>query len=132
MQSEAATGIYGIEIILNKYDSSSPSNALCRFSITASILRTNTLELISHASFISLGIEPNYLFCGNHEAAENMCVVISLLSSCRNHNINPRDYLNDIIARMPNMTEATNEEFVELLPHKWKRQTEVATATTKE
>lgn len=80
---------------------------------------------------ITLG-RKNYLFCGNHEAAENMCVVISLLSSCRNHNINPRDYLNDIIARMPNMTKATNEELVELLPHKWKRQTEVATATTKE
>ena len=27
---------------------------------------------------ITLGIK-NYLFCGNHEAAENMCVIISLL-----------------------------------------------------
>jgi len=30
---------------------------------------------------ITLG-RKNYLFCGNHEAAENMCVIISLLSTC--------------------------------------------------
>lgn len=71
---------------------------------------------------ITLG-RKNYLFCGNHEAAENMCVVISLLSSCRNHNINPRDYLNDVIARMPYMAKATHKELVELLPHKWKSKT---------
>lgn len=67
---------------------------------------------------ITLG-RKNYLFCGNHEAAENMAVICSLLATCRNHNVNPRDYLNDIIARMPYMGKATHEELVELLPHKW-------------
>lgn len=70
---------------------------------------------------ITLG-RKNYLFCGNHEAAENMCVIISLLSTCRNHDVNPREYLNDIIARMPYMQKATHQELVELLPHNWKRQ----------
>lgn len=70
---------------------------------------------------ITLG-RKNYLFCGNHEAAKNMCVIISLLSTCRNHDVNPRLYLNDIIAKMPYMTEATHEQLVELLPHKWKLQ----------
>ena len=70
---------------------------------------------------ITLG-RKNYLFCGNHEAAENMCVIISLLSTCRNHDVNPREYLNDIIARMPYMEKATHQELVELLPHKWKLQ----------
>ena len=37
----------------------------------------------------------NYLFCGNHEEAKNMAVVCSLLATCRNHDVNPRDYLND-------------------------------------
>ena len=38
---------------------------------------------------ITLG-RKNYLFCGNHEAGENMCVIQSLLDTCRNHDINPR------------------------------------------
>ena len=70
---------------------------------------------------ITLG-RKNYLFCGNHEAAGNMCIVNSLLATCRNHDVNPRLYLNDIISRMPYMTKATHEELVELLPHKWKVQ----------
>ena len=70
---------------------------------------------------ITLG-RKNYLFCGNHEAAKNMCVVNSLLATCRNHDINPRLYLNDVIARMPYMTKATHEQLVELLPHRWKQQ----------
>lgn len=68
---------------------------------------------------ITLG-RKNYLFCGNHEAAENMCVISSLLSTCRNHEVNPREYLNDIISRMPYMGKASHEQLVELLPHKWK------------
>lgn len=68
---------------------------------------------------ITLG-RKNYLFCGNHDAATNMCVVNSLLATCRNHDVNPRLYLEDVIARMPYMTRATHDELVELLPHKWK------------
>lgn len=64
----------------------------------------------------------NYLFCGNHEAAENMSVVCSLLSTCKNHNVNPRLYLQDIIEKMPYMSKASHEELIELLPHRWKLQ----------
>ena len=47
-----------------------------------------------------------------------MCVISSLLSTCRNHDVNPREYLNDIISRMPYMEKASHEQLVELLPHK--------------
>ena len=67
---------------------------------------------------ITLG-RKNYLFCGNHEAAQNMAVVCSLLATCRNHDVNPRDYLNDIISQMPYHTKASHEELLQLLPHKW-------------
>lgn len=77
---------------------------------------------------ITLG-RKNYLFCGNHEAAGNMCIVNSLLATCRNHDVNPRLYLNDIISRMPYMTKATHEELVELLPHRWKLQHQDAIMT---
>ena len=68
---------------------------------------------------ITLG-RKNYLFCGNHEAAGNMCVITSLLSTCRNHDINPRMYLNSVIESMPYFMDVTHEELVRLLPHKWK------------
>ena len=68
---------------------------------------------------ITLG-RKNYLFCGNHEAAQNMAVVCSLLATCRNHDVNPRDYLNDVISQMPYHTKASHEELLQLLPHKWK------------
>ena len=68
---------------------------------------------------VTLG-RKNYLFCGNHEAAQNMAVVCSLLATCRNHDVNPRDYLNDVISQMPYHTKASYEELLQLLPHKWK------------
>ena len=55
-----------------------------------------------------------------HKAAQNMAVVCSLLATCRNHDVNPRDYLNDIISQMPYHTKASYEELLQLLPHKWK------------
>lgn len=64
----------------------------------------------------------NYLFCGNHEAAGNMAVVCSLLATCRNHDVNPRLYLNDILEKMPYMSGCTSDRLVELLPHRWKQQ----------
>lgn len=67
---------------------------------------------------ITLG-RKNYLFCGNHEAASNMCVIVSLLSTCRNHGINPRLYLTSVIESMPYFGKATQEELSMLLPHKW-------------
>lgn len=70
---------------------------------------------------ITLG-RKNYMFCGNHTAAENMAVICSLLATCKAQNVNPRDYLNDIIAQMPYMEKAADNELIGLLPHKWKLQ----------
>ena len=68
---------------------------------------------------VTLG-RKNYLFCGNHDAAQNMAIVCSLLATCRNHDVNPRDYLNDVISQMPYHAKASHEELLQLLPHKWK------------
>ena len=70
---------------------------------------------------ITLG-RKNYLFCGNHEAAVSMSVICSLLATCKAHEVNPRDYLNDVIARMPYMQKASYDELLQLLPHKWNKQ----------
>ena len=70
---------------------------------------------------ITLG-RKNYLFCGDHEAAVSMSVVCSLLATCKAHEVNPRNYLNDVIARMPYMQKASYDELVQLLPHRWKKE----------
>lgn len=62
----------------------------------------------------------DFLFCGNHEAAVNMSVICSLLATCKAHDVNPRVYLNDVIAQMPYHKKVTQEELLNLLPHKWK------------
>ena len=36
-----------------------------------------------------------------------MSVVCSLLATCKAHEVNPRNYLNDVIARMPYMQKAS-------------------------
>ncbi len=51
-----------------------------------------------------------------------MSVVCSLLATCKAHEVNPRNYLNDVIARMPYMQKASYDELVQLLPHRWKKE----------
>lgn len=46
----------------------------------------------------------NFLFCGNHEPAENTVVICSLLASCKASQVNPREWLTDIIAWLPYCT----------------------------
>ncbi len=81
------------------------------------LLDTNLAE--NEIRPITLG-RKNYMFCGNHEAVGDMCVITSLLSTCRNHDVNPRLYLNSVIESMPYFMNAKHEELVRLLPHKWK------------
>lgn len=65
----------------------------------------------------------NYLFCGNHKAAENTAVIYSLLSSCKEVDVNPRDWLNDVLAKLPYCIESGNkEDLVPLLPARWKEE----------
>ncbi len=72
---------------------------------------------------IALG-RKNYLFCGNHEAAGWMTIICSLIGTCKEQNINPRLYLNDVIDRMPYvcanpLKKPSRHQLLQLLPHKW-------------
>ena len=62
----------------------------------------------------------NFLFCGNHQAAENTAIICSILASCKALGVNPREYLNDIIAKMPYYTKpGARKDLTELLPNRW-------------
>jgi len=63
----------------------------------------------------------NFLFCGNHEAAENMAVIRSLLASCKASRVNPREWLTDVIVRLPYYTNNKVKDLKELLPNCWKQ-----------
>lgn len=63
----------------------------------------------------------NFLFCGNHEAAENTAVICSLLATCKAQEVNPREWLNDVITQLPAYLEkGSGKEVKELLPNAWK------------
>jgi transposase len=62
----------------------------------------------------------NYMFCGNHDAAENAAIMYSLLGCCAATDVNPRDWLTDVITRIPYYNNDYSLDLVDLLPHKWK------------
>ena len=65
----------------------------------------------------------NFMFCGNHEAAQNTAVICSLLASCKESGVNPREWLKDIIEKMPYYQKPGNENNLRaLLPNNWKQQ----------
>lgn len=59
----------------------------------------------------------NYLFCGNHEAAERTAIIYSLMGTCIANNANPQEWLTDILNRIQ---EHNSQKLDELLPHNWK------------
>jgi hypothetical protein len=62
------------------------------------------------------------MFCGNHEAAGNTAIISSLLSSCKEQGVNPREWLIDVIGKMPYYQKPGNEENLKkLLPNYWKK-----------
>lgn len=65
---------------------------------------------------VALG-RKNFLFAGSHHAAQNTAMLYSLLGTCKLHNVNPKEWLTDIITRLPSHSVKRVEE---LLPHKWK------------
>lgn len=61
----------------------------------------------------------NYLFAGSHESAQRAAMFYSFFGTCKKHNINPFDWLKDVLERIP-MHKANKLD--ELLPQNWKEQ----------
>lgn len=49
-----------------------------------------------------------------------MQMIQSLLATCRNYDISSRLYINSVIASMQYFEQASEEELMVLLPHRWK------------
>lgn len=58
----------------------------------------------------------NYLFAGSHNAAQRAAVIYSLLATCKKHDVNPYEWLTDVLGRIPTHPA---KRVHELLPHRW-------------
>lgn len=58
----------------------------------------------------------NWLFLGNEEGGEAAAIILSLVQTCKALGINPRDYLTDIMSRLPSHNF---QKLDQLLPQNW-------------
>lgn len=70
----------------------------------------------------------NYMFCGNHDAAENAAIMYSLLGCCAALDVNPREWLTDVLTRIPYYNNNYSLDLADLLPHNWKAGRELQNA----
>lgn len=62
-----------------------------------------------------------YLFCGNDDAAENAAIMYSLFGCCKASDVNPREWLTDVFAKIPLYNSNYDLDLADLLPHNWKK-----------
>ena len=62
----------------------------------------------------------NFMFCGNHDAAENAAIMYSLLGSCKAIDVNPREWFTDVLNRIPEYNNNYDLDLADLLPHNWR------------
>ena len=60
----------------------------------------------------------NFLFCGNHDAAVRAAIVYSLVDTCKAVGKDPREWMEDVLVRIPG-NENNREALRDLLPDKW-------------
>jgi transposase len=61
-------------------------------------------------------VRRNYLFAGSHAAAQRAAIIYSLLATCKKHDVHPRDWMSDVLSRIP---VHPHKRVHELLPHRW-------------
>jgi hypothetical protein len=72
----------------------------------------------------------NYMFCGNHDAAENAAIMYSLFGCCKASDVNPREWLTDVLTRIPTYNNDYSLDLDDLLPHNWKSSHPIQEITT--
>ncbi len=70
---------------------------------------------------IALG-RKNYLFCGNHSAAEDAAVIYSLFGCCKEAEVNFREWLIYVLDNVHSFDNDYSKDLIELLPKQWKTQ----------
>jgi hypothetical protein len=117
------------EWMKSEYQQLRPKSLIAK-ALAYSIKRWEKLSLYAttgHLSIDSNAIErcmrniaigrKNFLFCGSHEAAGRAGLLYSLLVTCKLNNVNPYDWLKDVLSK--NLNEIPINQIKNLLPHNW-------------
>jgi len=59
----------------------------------------------------------NWLFCGSEAGGDNLAIILSLVTTCKNLGIDVRSYLEDVLSRV---NTHPHQRLDELLPDRWK------------
>ena len=59
----------------------------------------------------------NWMFCGSDNGGSTAAVLFSLVATCQRHQVNPFDYLRDVLGRIASTPVS---QLVDLLPGRWK------------
>lgn len=63
----------------------------------------------------------NTLFSGSHEAAHAAAIFFSLLGCCKENDVNPQEWLQDVLVRVQDKKYLDGNNYAELLPLNWRR-----------
>ena len=78
-------------------------------------------------NFIENSVRPlalgrkNYLFCGNHDAAEDAAVIYTFMGCCKLAQVDVRKWLNYFFTHIHDYDEDYSRDLLELLPHNLKQ-----------
>ena len=105
-----------------------PGSAIGK-AIFYSLSRWDKLSLYATTDFLSIDNNPvensirpvavgrkNYLFAGSHAAAQRSAIFYSLLATCKNYNVNPTEWMQDVLTRIAGYPI---NKIQELLPQNW-------------
>jgi transposase len=85
--------------------------------VTDGDLKIDNNHTEQEMKYIAMG-KKAWLFFGSDKGAKDHAIVLSVLSTCRRHGVEPWAYLTDVIQRL---TEKPNCNLEELLPYNWKQ-----------
>lgn len=88
---------------------------LCVYTTDGRLMIDNNL-VENKIRSIAIG-RKNYMFMGSHESARRSAMIYSLVLSCADNNINPEEYLLDVMKRIQ---DTKRSELHTLLPNNWK------------
>ena len=60
----------------------------------------------------------NWIFCGNDASAYRAAIVYSLISSCQSVGVDPREWMEDALCKLPYYNR-DKRDIAELLPREW-------------